>query len=195
MKRGLVIILVLIFFQPLYAQKTSHPVTKKKVKVFENEEFSFQYPKPWKSTHKYIFKEKPIIKIAPSSVLRDNAYMVHFSIFAKTHTFKDLEEFILDRKKRYLKARKNDPISKKQMIITKIDSTHYVEKLQIIGENAYYLTQHHLIHYYFTNNKLYSLTYSATPDYYDEYLNDINYILNSFKFKTPKSALTPHPTP
>ncbi len=183
MKKFILILIATIFSYLNYAQTTIHPTSNKKIKVFENEAFSFQYPKRWKKSTKFIFKEKPIIKIVLSTISESKTYKIHFDVFSTTTKFKNLKEFIMDRKRNYLEARQNDPYSTKLMLINKIDTTHYIEKLRIIGKDGNYLTQYHLIHYYFKNDKIYNLAYSATPDYYDKYLADIDLIVNSLKFK------------
>ncbi len=70
MKNLLLLVLTLLFLSCSSTQTIIDPVTKKEVKVFENDEFSFYYPKNWEKFRMSYTKKEVIVDVAPSKELR-----------------------------------------------------------------------------------------------------------------------------
>ncbi len=71
MKNLLYLFGILLFFSCCATQTIFDPVSKKEVKVYENDTFSFYYPKNWKTyKSKHIRKSRSILSLSPSDLIK-----------------------------------------------------------------------------------------------------------------------------
>lgn len=179
------LILLALFTLPSISQTTIIPPSQKDILIFENEIFTLKYPKDWRKTKRFISNRKPIFRISHKSVPQQKTFKIHFSVDSISTDFKNLQEFAEDRKQKLEAYQKKDSKVKRTMNTTKVNDNHFVESLRInkTDSSSCILTQFHLIHYHYRKGQIFSLTYSATPNYFDKFLSDAIYMLDSLEFK------------
>ncbi len=117
--------------------------------------------------------------------LKDSTYLTSFAenqFNLSIEAFKDkkLSKFIKKRKKR---IKQTDYV---KGTIKKISDTHYVNELMIFNDknnaDSPSKDQIHLMHYYYHNEKLYTLVYTHRKEIDKKTLKEVDLIFNSFEF-------------
>ncbi len=201
-----------VLFSCSTTQTIIDPISKKEVKVFENEEFSFYYPKNWEKFRMSHSKKEVIVDVAPSKELRSQVKFppnysyqqkkkrieklekeygfnasakfsfIHFFISVDSLMFDNLEVFINDRKKNFNDKNNDECTCEREISFNKESETHFIEDYNITGTKPNRIYQNHLIHYIQKDKKIYTLSYSFILEKHTDYLQDVAIILNSFKF-------------
>ena len=150
---------LILFFTIFYLQFNYAQKSNKKVRIFENFDFTFNYPKKWRILKDGNVNNNQIIAIAPinsitsaiilpkdvhadknhkktlENYVGNSKYINEFSknrfdVFIELNTFKTLHEYIINRKK-IIETKNNNNDYLIISDIVKINDTLYVENLEI----------------------------------------------------------------
>jgi len=216
MKNLLFIVLIPFVFACKTNQTIIDPISKKEVKIYENELFKFYYPVEWKEF--YLFNQKQsLVSIAPKVEIKNvyvlpdnisvdiknlNSYKknlvmkyfsaVNFTICKDSLPDESLENFIAKEKE---KIEKNLFHANSKYSFEKQKNNYFI--LNYSAENEKDKNRNIIIikHYYYFQNNVYSLAYLTSNQKQAKYLKDAQFIFSSFIFKNPETPLIPRPTP
>lgn len=208
MKKYLLLFTLLVLFSCSTTQTIIDPISKKEVKVFENEDFSFYYPMSWirlnkeekaifvspkkairvinKAKSKLVFKQGETVKNTSRTyghlnqrISSNKVIFIKFSIGEKS-----FGDYIKACETRSKTNNNKEKVFELNSIYDKQSENHYIEQVTIRAKkNGIRIPSINIIkHYIKKGTDIYQIQIMFEAEKEKDYLKDALFILNSFKF-------------
>lgn len=206
MKSFLYLCSILLFFSCSSKQTIIDPVSKKEIKVYENDEFSFHYPKNWRILRSGFNYGGDVLQLSPSKLVK-SGYRLGSSV-PNTNSLKNQNIIKPQNEVKFSSVTMNlyqeeigDTTKLKDFISEKVKKvTNENSKLvkQSEGHYIFYTTVQHpkagnvstIQHYIRKNsNTVQILSFMSDLSNYIDYLKDAQMVFSSFEFKDEKTDL------
>jgi hypothetical protein len=169
-------ILILCFFS--CGSTNTESTQTEKIRVYENDDFSLQYPKEWHNHDNHGYPSfSPKLYLKRDRNFFDNVLTI-YKLDHERDKSKTIDDFIKDKKERATTST-NETRFQQKSLNTKNGTAIIVE----LDERRDYRPMREITFFLTNNEIIYELKYRVRSNIYDEYINEALAIIDSFEFK------------